>query len=134
MEGEVVSSKPTNEPRKKKTIKFTTRLLAGRLNSSFHFLICFCTLQSLFTTTLRHIANYCYLFNKVINMEDTVHNGCCATIHGLHTPPPPQNPPKKEKKKTAIHPCAIHHLRKRISVMDLKSDSTTNQTDKLPCI
>ena len=102
MEGEVVSSKPNNEPRKKKQkkkIKLTTRLLAGRLNSSFHFLICFCTLQSLFTTMLKHIANYYFLFDKVINMEDT-----------------------------AIYPCVIHHLRKRISVMDLKSDSTTNQS------
>ena len=56
---------------------------------------------------LKHIANYYYLFNKVIKMEDTVHNGCCATIHGFpSTPPlPPQkNPPKKEKKKLqSIH-------------------------------
>ena len=122
-----------NQGKKKTTIKLTTTLLAGRLNSSFHFLICFCTLQSLFTTMLKHIANYYYLFNKVINMEDTVHNGCCATIHGFPStpplPPPKKKPSQKRKEKTAIYPCVIHHLRKRISVMDLKSDSTTNQSD-----
>lgn len=30
-------------------------------------------------------------------MEDTVHNGCCATIHGLHTPPPQPSQKRKEK-------------------------------------
>ena len=56
------------------------------------------------TTMFNHIANYYYLFK-----EASVHNGCCATLHG--------------NQKGKIKPLAIHHSRKAISVIVLKTRS-----------